>query len=140
MKSLFIGLLLFKAIFAQSSCTWTDPSGNSWDLSSVSRPGNDYTFQYTVGASTYTMYIDVCTAVSFSKCGAGVAACQQWDPNSPTGQASMGTVASGQFSALQNQPGQTGVTVSYTGGDGGRSYEIDFVCDSGAGTVYFIKI
>jgi len=38
--------------------------------------------------------MNVCGAVTTQTCGAGVAACQVWDPNSRSGHASLGTASS----------------------------------------------
>jgi hypothetical protein len=101
----------------------------------LSRPGGDYQFQYSEGSTTYTLFINVCKSIGFLKCGEGIAACQQLDPSSPNGQAPLGTVSSGEWRPLQNNPGKNGVTIGYSGGLNGRSFEIDFVCNKKAGNV-----
>jgi hypothetical protein len=126
-------LLCISLVYAQSTCTYTDATtGYEYDFTQLEHQ-NDFQFQYHSGTQTITMYISVCRPVYFPKCGAGSSACQQWDVNSPKGQASLGAASSGQWSTLKNNANDTGVTISYSGGDGGRSYEIDFVCSQDAG-------
>ncbi len=45
----------------------------------------------------WNTWINMCGPTLSQICGANVAACQQWDPNTPAGSASMGQASTLQF-------------------------------------------
>jgi len=135
---MFILVLLYlRFVYAQTGgCTYSY-NGDDYDLSSLSNSGSDYKIQMTP-ASTISL-VNVCRPVVSTLCkaccGSDVAGCQQWDPSSQNGQASMGAYSSATFMTLQHgTSGAKGVTLQYVSGLNARTYEIDFICDSGAGT------
>jgi len=127
--------VFFLSYATAQACTYSY-NGDSYDLSSLKNDKTDQTV--TISAMGQTVWINVCrpvlSSICSACCGTDVAACQQWDPKSQNGQASLGTVSGQQFTALSNAPaGKKGLTIQYTGGLNGRQMEIDFVCDSSAG-------
>jgi len=107
-------------------------NGTYYDLSPLSNNNEDYNVTLFTGMRAW---INVCreviTTVCYNCCGAGIAGCQQWDPDSVNGQASMGTISSETAVASEK-----GVTLQFSGGLAQRSMEIDFLCDPDAGQGY----
>jgi len=86
----------------------------------------------------------MCRTTVTAVCGVnpgGIGACQQWDPQTPSGKATMGIANSVGYGPLQNQTseGQKGATATFSGGTGGRSFELDLQCvpTAGVGTPSF---
>jgi len=123
----------------KKKCTYKIPHSNQVvDLSKLANSKQDYFIpKNSVPKQTWDVWINVCREIVGAPgkpqpCGSGISGCQQWDPNSQNGKASMGTVSSAVFQPLTIQ-GKQGVTVQYTGGTGQRKMEIDFVCNPQAG-------
>jgi len=123
-------------------CTWTDPSnGDKYDLSKLVNNTGDY-FQ-NVTAKKWWVWINICRGLVINTCGTvqgGVGACQQWDPQTPQGKALLGTSSSVVYGSLQRgTKGQKGLSAKYSGGLGGRSFELDLQCTpkGGIGTPTF---
>jgi len=131
-------LLYVVGIAAQTpSCQFVDNKGDKYDLSGMTNNNNDY-FQ-NFASLKWDVWINVCRATLTNLCGAGTAACQQWDPNSPTGKAALGLANTMVLETLQKPSTKSpyGVTAQYTGGGGGREFEIDFQCNPGGGIGQF---
>jgi len=134
-----VTLLLYVAeIAAQTpSCQFVDNQGNQYDLSPLQNNMNDY-FQ-NFPTQKWDVWINVCRATLTNLCGAGSAACQQWDPNSPTGKATLGLQKTMVLSNIQKPSTKSpyGVTAQFTQGGDGRAFEIDFQCNPGGGIGIF---
>jgi len=117
------------------SCSWQNPStGDAYSLTPLMNNNTDY-FLAVTGTSSWNVWINVCRQLVSLLCGANVAACQQWDPSTPAGKASLGAASSVQWVPLvrTTTAGQKGATAKFSAGTGGRSFEIDFQCDEKAG-------
>jgi len=136
MKNFLFLFLLFSqifSIFAQMACTWDDGNGNKYDLTPLTNNNQDYFIPKN--PNQWDIWLNVCRPTLTTVCGADVAGCQEWDSNSPNGQASLG-LASSAVITPPSIPGKDGygVTIQYTGGSQLRQMEIDFLCDPNAGT------
>eukprot|EP01116_Phalansterium_solitarium_P011322 TRINITY_DN26963_c0_g1_i1.p2 TRINITY_DN26963_c0_g1~~TRINITY_DN26963_c0_g1_i1.p2 ORF type:complete len:165 (-),score=15.30 TRINITY_DN26963_c0_g1_i1:234-728(-) len=117
------------------NCTY-QWNGLNYDASPLQDSAVDYHFR----VQSTDFWMNVCQPVVTKVCGSTCACCQQWNPNSPTGHASLGnaTTASFQPPSVPGQNGQ-GFTIQFTGGDkppgqtNPRTMEIDFICDQNAG-------
>jgi len=117
--------------------------GSHYDLSPLK--SHQQTVNYVdEKKKAYITYIAVCAAlpVSMGSCKDS-AACQTWTCNGIQCQKSMGSVSTVVAQALGgNYNGSSGVRLSFTGGDDGRSAEIDLICDASSssfGTVKYIN-
>jgi len=131
-------LLYVVGIAAQTpSCQFVDNQGNKYDLSPMTNNNNDY-FQ-NFASLKWDVWINVCRSTLTALCGTGNAACQQWDPNSPTGKAALGKQNTMALGSIQKPSTKSpyGVTAQYTGGADGREFEIDFQCNPGSGIGQF---
>eukprot|EP01116_Phalansterium_solitarium_P001833 TRINITY_DN11653_c0_g1_i1.p1 TRINITY_DN11653_c0_g1~~TRINITY_DN11653_c0_g1_i1.p1 ORF type:complete len:265 (+),score=23.03 TRINITY_DN11653_c0_g1_i1:130-924(+) len=117
------------------SCTYSW-NGNNYDASRLANSNTDYHFQ----VQTTDFWMNVCRPTVTQVCGSSSATCQQWDPNSANGHASLGNAGTATFTppSVPGENGQ-GFTLQFTGGDkppgqnNPRTMEIDFICDSAAG-------
>jgi len=134
---LFSSLLL--AFFSSSNaqvtfyaCNWTNSqNGDQYNLNPLMNNNTDY-FEQT---SAWKVWINVCRQLVSTLCGTNVAACQQWDPSTPAGKASLGAANSVQWVPLvrSTTQGQKGATAKFSNGGGGRAFEIDFQCMESSG-------
>eukprot|EP01116_Phalansterium_solitarium_P001719 TRINITY_DN1152_c0_g2_i1.p1 TRINITY_DN1152_c0_g2~~TRINITY_DN1152_c0_g2_i1.p1 ORF type:complete len:291 (-),score=25.86 TRINITY_DN1152_c0_g2_i1:209-1081(-) len=117
------------------SCTYSW-NGVNYDASPLANSNTDYHFQ----VQTTDFWINVCRPTVTQVCGSSSATCEQWDPNSANGHASLGNAGTATFNppSVPGENGQ-GFTVQFTGGDkppgqnNPRTMEIDFICDHSAG-------
>jgi hypothetical protein len=116
-------------------CTWEDTAaGETYDLSPLMAANDYYIPKGTFPNQGWDIWINVCRALVSQTCGTTAAGCQQWDPKSAGGKASMGAA-----STIAWQPAAApgfqnfGVTIQFTQGDMDRKMEIDFKCDPNAG-------
>jgi len=134
---LFSSILL--AFFSSSNaqityypCNWTNSAtGDQYNFNALLNNNTDY-FEQTTG---WKVWINVCRSLVSTLCGTNVAACQQWDPSTPAGKASLGAANSAQWVSLvrSTSQGQKGATAKFANGGGGRAFEIDFQCEPKAG-------
>jgi len=118
-------------------CTWTDAAtGKNYDISPLMNSANDYFIpKGTFPNQGWDIWINVCRPLVVSTCGPNAAGCQQWDPKSTGGHATMGSASAVQYQTAAI-PGfeNFGLTAEYAQGDLDRRMEIDFSCDPNAGT------
>jgi len=136
----FIALCVVGHVQSQIVCKWTDPATkNEYDLTPLMNNQNDYIFGYDPTDPVKKVYMNVCRAVITNLCGAGVAACQQWDPKNTGGQASLGQASTLTFTygPQKSNNGANGLIAHWTKGDpvntADRKLEVDFVCKKDAG-------
>jgi len=128
-------LACFSSLNAQTtfySCNWTNSAtGDIYNFNPLLNNNTDY-FEQT---SAWKVWINVCRQLVSTLCGTNVAGCQQWDPSTPAGKASLGAANTVQWVPLvrTTSQGQKGATAKFSNGGGGRSFEIDFQCESKAG-------
>jgi len=124
-------LLFFSYSNAQSTygCTFANAqTGDQYNFTGLLNSQTDYTLQTTGGK----VWINVCRNIISTLCGSNnIAACQQWDPNTPAGKATLGLTTTAQFVPLvrSTTQGQKGATLRFANGTGGRAFELDFQCD-----------
>jgi len=138
MLRIFLVVNLFLQIaFAQIPCAWTDTKGVYYDLSPLRNDNTDYFIaKDTFPKQDWDIWMNICRGTVQTLCGAGVVACQQWDPSNPGGKAAMGIATSQQFLVASStfQQGTYGVSLLYTGGADSRETQIDFKCNPSKGT------
>eukprot|EP01116_Phalansterium_solitarium_P001720 TRINITY_DN1152_c0_g3_i1.p1 TRINITY_DN1152_c0_g3~~TRINITY_DN1152_c0_g3_i1.p1 ORF type:complete len:236 (-),score=16.93 TRINITY_DN1152_c0_g3_i1:191-898(-) len=134
---LLVVLLLSTASFVHPySCTYSH-NGVNYDVSLLANSSSDYHYQY--GSDT-DFRMNVCRPTVTQVCGSTSATCEQWDPSSANGHASLGNASTATFhpARVPGEYGQ-GFTIQFTDGDKPpgqpkpRTMEIDFICDSSAG-------
>eukprot|EP01098_Paradermamoeba_levis_P013302 TRINITY_DN603_c0_g1_i2.p1 TRINITY_DN603_c0_g1~~TRINITY_DN603_c0_g1_i2.p1 ORF type:complete len:250 (+),score=50.39 TRINITY_DN603_c0_g1_i2:69-818(+) len=118
---------LFPVLFAQPDPTLCkiNYGGNSYDLNNLRKPGTDY----MASSASQSYYINMCGPLASFECWStdtDMSACQSFSGFSYSlGKSKTQTVgpslAGGSF------------RLSYSGGDLGRSYSIDFSCGTSAG-------
>jgi len=84
------------------------------------------------------VWINVCRNLISTICGSSnIAACQQWDPNTPAGKATLGLTTTAAFVPLvrTTTANQKGATLRFANGTGGRAFELDFQCDPSITTI-----
>jgi len=133
MKTVVLLTIYLFSFAVGQTCTYTDSKGMNYNLAPLKNDQNDY-FQNVV-AKKWNIWINVCRPLVTTLCGTAAAGCQQWDPSTPAGKASLGTVASMALTDLKRPGpgpnGKYGVTASFTNGGSGRTFEVDFQCDEG---------
>lgn len=126
-SELTFALFLFLVAFSlgeDSKCVWKAESGKKYDLNPLART-SDYTLKYYVDVFDYTAYINFCTPLVTTLCGAGQAGCQTWGDMLKF-QVSMGEANT--LHLVENTDGN-GVIASYTGGMEGRQFDVNLICD-----------
>jgi len=121
---LFLGLL--SPVWCQK-CTYTSPSGNQYDFAPLRDNSEDY-FVYVNGWNTW---LNMCGPTITAVCGIGKAACEQWNPSTPAGKASLGLSSTMTFSGDDDQ-----ITAEFINGTDGRTMNIAFTCNQTAGVGY----
>jgi len=114
------------------NCNWTNSAtGDMYSFYPLLNNNTDY----FLATTSWKVWMNVCRQTVTSLCGINVAACQQWDPNTPSGKASLGLSSSASFGPLARttQNGQKGSTLKFTGGVSGRAFELDFQCSTATG-------
>jgi len=121
---------LFGMICGQdTSCQWTSPNGETFDLSPLTNNEADYRIPYAPPDLNKNIWINVCRPLLNDLCGLAVAGCQQWNPNANGGKASIGQFPSQMFSWGEQFNGNNGLILSYSNGTSDRNMQIDFICD-----------
>jgi len=133
MKNHLLFLVTFCSLVVicmSQSCTWTDPKTlKKYDLSPL-KSATDYHLSKIDTGKSWEIWMNACEPVFSTICGAGVAACQQWDANNPNGKASLGQYSTGAFQEGVANKGGYGLTEQFTNGFEGRKMEIDWICDT----------
>jgi len=141
---LFFVALLCGQIIAQSNnpCIGT-VNGDMYDLTQFTNATGDWSWVQAdpaKPASVFKFNINICQPIFDSQCdatnGPGFACCQRWGGQAVNWKysAGLGKTSTMTLDQAGIPAGSKGVTAHFTGGGGGRSYEIDFVCSTTAGT------
>lgn len=142
-------LLCIISFLAFASWTSADPcqfevNGVVYDLSALRNDKQDYKQSVIGMGKNVYVSINVCRPVLTSSCGTDSGACQEWCVretipsvsnrlrDSAKGHASFGRASTVTAELLDstdyNLENPQGLTLQYQGGDGIRSYQVDFVC------------
>jgi len=134
--SLLLSILLFISFcFCQNSkCVFKNPiTGRIFNLTKIKEllASNDYYFPKGSGnpPMQWDAWINICQALILPICTPGSSGCQQWDPAQKAGHASLGY----QYTMtpfLTPYWRESDFSLNYAFGDAGRSYEVDFKCNS----------
>jgi len=113
---------------SQSDCV-AEIKGKKYDLSPLRNNTGNYVIPKSA-TGKWTIYMNVCGPLVQAPCPPPSSGCQQYTG----GQISIGSDTARTYNP-PNVPGKNGygLTIQYTGGDGGRKMEIDFTCDPTAG-------
>jgi len=113
---------------SQSDCV-AEVKGKKYDLSPLRNNSGNYVIPKSA-TGKWTIYINVCGPLVSAPCPPPSSGCQQYTG----GQISIGSDTARTYNP-PNVPGKNGygLTIQFTGGDGGRKMEIDFTCDPTAG-------
>jgi len=140
MNKILIHVLIVMVVgaMAQQVCHWTNSAnGDKYDLSGLRNLNTDYHLVKGSGSPPlqWDIWMNMCTAVVIPICGSGVSACQQWDPTTEGGHATLGEESTIAFEAASKASGDggKGMVAKYLGGTDGRNYEIDMMCSVPAG-------
>jgi len=134
-------LYLVNPILSQTCGEFVDSNGIKYNIGPLKNTAKDYNATYSNTEYNYDYFINICTPVLTTNCGSNVGGCQVYT-SKKDGKSTSVNIGS---SSLVLQDGKSkgvdgyGVTASFTGGSGGRSFEIDFPCEpnAGAGTPSF---
>jgi len=99
---------------------------NGYNINPLQNTSSDY----VINSGLYIYYINVCGPVLAKQClPTQAVTCQTWNG----GKATLSVYNTGTAGPLSRSSGSEGFTVQFSGGDQGRSMEIDFVCSASAG-------
>jgi len=109
-----------------------DVDGYTYNLAPLAKADTDYGVPIiTADQQTTEGFINVCTAIHSTACGANVAGCQIWNG----GKAMLGAATPFTYTKAEvSGDDGYGVTLLYSGGEAGRAMKINFICGWNAGS------